>query len=105
MYEMFEKTIIQLGYPAPKREYQFHLIRKWEIDFCWPEYMLAVEVEGGAWIQGRHVRGVGFKEDIEKYNEIEMAGYILLRFMPEQLMRYGIDMIERFFKEKEKKSL
>lgn len=98
MYELFEKTIIQLGLPAPVREFQFCPPRKWKIDFAWPEYKLALEVEGGAFIQGRHVRGVGFKGDIEKYNEIQMQGYILFRIMPDQLMSYGIDLIEKFFK-------
>ena len=110
MYELFEKTIIQLGLPVPTREYRFLSRRKWRIDFAWPEHKLAVEIEGGAFmnkhgIQGRHVRGAGFRSDIKKYNEIAMQGYTLLRFMPEQLMSYGIDLLERFFKENNLKYL
>ncbi|GAF86121.1 unnamed protein product, partial [marine sediment metagenome] len=97
MYEMFEKIIIQLKLPAPVREYQFAPPRKWRIDFAWPKYKLAIEVEGGIFmrkngIRGGHVRGSGYKGNMHKYNEIEMRGYTLLRFMPEELMGYGIDM-------------
>lgn len=104
MYEMFEKTIIQSGFPAPTRELQFAPPRKWRIDFAWPKYKLAIEVEGGIFkrkhgIKGGHVRGAGYKSNMQKYNEIEMQGYTLLRFMPEQLMNYGIDMVGRFFNE------
>lgn len=97
MYELFEKTAIQLGYPAPVREFQFAPPRKWRIDFAWPEDKLAVEVEGGLYIQGRHVRIRGYIGDLEKYNEIEMRGYTLLRFLPQQLMKEGIILLERFF--------
>ena len=41
------------------REYRFHPDRKWRSDFCWPaeDVRLFVEIEGGIWTDGRHVRG------------------------------------------------
>jgi very-short-patch-repair endonuclease len=101
MYELFEKVLIQSGIPVPEREYKFHPSRKWRIDFAWPAVKLAVEIEGGAFSSGRHTRGAGFRRDIEKYNELALAGYTLFRFMPEQLMGCGIDTIVKFFKRKE----
>ncbi len=65
--------------PAPHREYMFHATRRWRFDFAWPDRRLALEVEGGAFSQGRHARGTGFTEDCEKYSEAALAGWIVLR--------------------------
>lgn len=41
---------------------------------------LAVEVEGGVYSNGRHVRGVGFEQDCYKYNCAVARGWRVLRF-------------------------
>ena len=41
--------------------------------------MIAVEIEGGVWIGGRHTRGKGFLRDIEKYNEAAAMGWRVFR--------------------------
>lgn len=53
--------------------------RKWTFDFAWPGFDLAVEVEGGSWIAGRHNRGTGFENDCEKYNRAALMGWKVLR--------------------------
>ena len=70
------------GLPEPVHEYRFHPPRRWRFDFAWPAAMLAVEVEGGSWIAGRHVRGRGFEADCEKYNAATLLGWRILRFTP-----------------------
>lgn len=65
--------------PEPEREYRF-CDRRWRFDFCWPALMLAVEVEGGTWKNGRHTRGSGFERDAEKYNAAALLGWRVLRF-------------------------
>jgi very-short-patch-repair endonuclease len=60
-------------------EYAFHPRRKWRFDFCWPEQQLALEIEGGTWIRGRHSRGQAFESDCEKYNEAALLGWRVLR--------------------------
>jgi hypothetical protein len=65
--------------PAPKRNYIFHHVRKWELDLAFPELKLAVEVEGAVWTRGRHTRGGGFIEDCDKYNEAAFLGWRVLR--------------------------
>ncbi len=74
-----------LDIPEPVREYRFHPARRWRLDYAWPDFRLAVEIEGGVWINGRHVRGSGFMNDMEKYNELTLMGWSLLRFTPRQL--------------------
>jgi len=68
--------------PAPVREFMFHDARKWRIDFAWTDVKLAVEIEGGAWANGRHTRGKGFIADMEKYNALAEYGWRLLRYVP-----------------------
>ena len=69
----------------PLREHQFAPPRKWRFDFCWPDYLVAVEVEGGTWSGGRHVTGSGFAKDIEKYNAAAVRGWCVLRFVRSQI--------------------
>lgn len=71
--------------PIPIREFQFAELRRWRFDFAWPDLKLAVEVEGGSWIGGRHARGAGFRLDCEKYNEAQLRGWKLLRFTGEMV--------------------
>jgi very-short-patch-repair endonuclease len=68
-----------LGLPVPEREYRFHPGRQWRFDFAWPTQYLALEVEGGLYRGGRHVRPQGFEADCEKYNAAAVAGWTLLR--------------------------
>lgn len=68
------------------QEYQFHPHRKWRFDYAIPAHKIAIEVEGGAWIEGRHNRATGFIKDMEKYNNAAVMGWRLLRFTPQQLL-------------------
>ena len=90
--EYLAKIIEAEGLPSPEREYKFHPVRKWQLDLAWPEYMLAVEVQGGIWMQttktGRpkgHAHPKRFLEDIEKQNEAVLAGWRLLQVTPEMI--------------------
>lgn len=71
-----------MGIPYPKIEYVFCTGRKFRFDFAWPEYRLAVEIEGGAYTNGRHRRIAGFLSDMEKYNLATVQGWKLLRYVP-----------------------
>ena len=65
--------------PTWLAEYRFDPERRWRADFAFLEARLLVEVEGGAWSNGRHTRGKGFEADCEKYNEMTLQGWRLLR--------------------------
>jgi very-short-patch-repair endonuclease len=62
------------------REYHFHPLRKWRFDFADAKNKIAVELEGGVWVEGRHNRGSGFTKDAEKYNEAASLGWRILRY-------------------------
>jgi len=49
-------------------------------------YELAVEIEGGGWIGGRHMRGKGFEADLEKYATATAMGYTVFRFSPRMIL-------------------
>lgn len=79
------QQIARAGLPTPEREFVFHPERKWRFDFCFPEAMVALEVEGGTWVRGRHARPKGFAEDCVKYSEAALAGWTLLRVTGEHI--------------------
>lgn len=74
------------GLPAPTPEYRFHPERKWRLDYAWPERRVAVEIEGGIFVAGRHSRGAGMLSDMAKYNAATLLGWRLLRYSPAQLL-------------------
>lgn len=63
-------------------EHKFHDKRRWKIDLAvWtPSCKIAIEIEGAVFTRGRHVDGVGFLKDIEKYNTLTLYGWRLLRY-------------------------
>lgn len=73
-----------LGCPPPVPEYRFHETRKWRFDFAWPDKKVAVEIEGGIWIRGRHSRGAGMLGDMDKYNSAGALGWRIFRFTSKQ---------------------
>jgi hypothetical protein len=55
-------------------------LKDWRFDFAWPEYLIAIEIEGGQWSNGRHQRGKGFEDDCEKYNAAAFYRWSVFRF-------------------------
>lgn len=68
------------GLPEPEHQHRFDDSRRWRFDFAWPGCMVAVEVNGGEWIEGRHNRGGGMAADYEKLNAAVIAGWRVLQF-------------------------
>lgn len=71
--------------PEPEREWKFHPSRRWRFDYAYVPWKVAVEINGGAWIRGRHNRPIGSIKDWEKINHAQLCGWIVLQFTPEQM--------------------
>jgi hypothetical protein len=52
----------------------------WRSDLAWPDHYLLVELEGGTFTRGRHVRPTGYANDCLKYNAAQRLGYVVLRY-------------------------
>ena len=72
------------GGPELTAEHKFHPTRKWRFDFALPDYKLAIEIDGGAFLPfgGRHGRGMGMVKDCEKYRAAADLGWRVWRFSP-----------------------
>lgn len=91
-YPALCRLLRQLGYHI-ELEYRFCPARRWRSDlFVHPDIL--VEIEGGAWIAGRHTRGSGYLKDMEKYNAAVCLGYRLIRTTPSQCMNLPV-ILER----------
>ena len=86
---IFRYQLILHNIDIPESEYMFakELKRKFRFDYCYPKKKLAIEIEGGIWINGRHNRASGFIKDMEKYNIACILGYRILRFTIQDLKK------------------
>lgn len=96
--ELFALQLRAVGIQV-EREFKFHSIRKWRADFAIPSKMLLIEIEGGLFINGRHNRGKGMINDMDKYNNAALLGYRILRFSP-AMVKSGdaLQMVQEFIK-------
>ena len=86
------------GLTVPIPEFRFHPVRKWRFDWAWPSSLVAVEVNGGAFLPGggRHTRGVGFRKDAEKLAEAAILGWRIIPVLPEQVRNgVALTLVER----------
>jgi len=68
--------------------------RMWRFDFAWPAYRVAVELEGGIFVRGRHNRGVPYTSNCHKYNAAAILGWRLLRYTIKDIEDRPVQMIE-----------
>lgn len=88
---VFVTALVAAGLPEPVMEYRFDPKRRSLFDLAWPAVKIAVEIEGGVWVEGRHTGGAGYLVDIEKYNRATVQGWRLIRVpMGDVRMKRGV---------------
>jgi hypothetical protein len=75
------------GIPEPVYELKFHETRKWRFDLAWDIEKVALEVQGGIWVAGRHNRGAQLLKEWEKLNTAAEMGWRILYCQPEDLLK------------------
>lgn len=55
-------------------------------DFAWPEFRVAVEMQGAIWSGGAHGRGSGIIKDYKKLNDAQVKGW--------RVIQISVDMLE-----------
>ncbi len=90
---LLEKHLRELGLQY-QCEYPFaaQIGRKWRFDYLLTDIrngnaLVAIEIEGGLYVRGRHTRGKGYQGDLDKYNHATMMGYRVLRFSTQDILR------------------
>jgi hypothetical protein len=71
----------------PTPEFRFDPKRRWRFDYAWPDFKVALEVQGGIFIQGRHSRGAALLKEWEKLNRAAELGWRILYCQPDDLLK------------------
>jgi very-short-patch-repair endonuclease len=87
--------------PTPEREFSFLEGRRYRMDFAWPELRVALEVEGGSWVNGAHGRGKHFESDCRKYSLAAIEGWVVVRATTDMVKSgEALDLLERALESK-----
>lgn len=73
------------GWPEPVAERALIPGRRFRCDLVWESARTVVEVNGGAFIGGRHSRGMGQIKDWEKLNLLALDGWKVIQVSPKQV--------------------
>jgi very-short-patch-repair endonuclease len=97
---MLEMRALKL--PLPLRQYYFDCEEPWMTDFCWLQYKLIVEVDGGLGVcwkasrkgrkvpyTGDHTSRDGYTKDRKRDRAAAKAGFTVIRVTPD-LIKKGI---------------
>ena len=72
----FALAMKHVGCPL-ETQYRFDPERRWRFDFAHPATKVAIEIDGGEFVQGAHSRGARMAADCEKRNEARLQGWIV----------------------------
>lgn len=94
------------GLPTPEAEYRFHPTRRWRFDYALLAQSIGIEVDGAVYSGGRHTRGKGFENDMDKLNEAQILGWRVLRFSTGMVQDgRALGVVERLLRAEKVKNL
>lgn len=79
-------------FPEPVKEFRFHPTRMWRFDFAWVNEKIAIEIDGGIWNKGGHVRGIHYTSDCDKFNQAIILGWKVLRYTDKNIFSIPDDL-------------
>lgn len=91
-------TILRTLDLEPTSEYRFDTTRMWRFDFAFVKQKVAIEIEGGLYMGGRHVQSKGYQADCYKYNKAIELGWRVLRYSPQMIKNDPITIIQQIEK-------
>ena len=84
------------GLPKPEPELRFAPPRRWRFDWAWPAQKLALEVQGGLFVAGRHSRGAALLKEHEKLNAAAALGWRVCFVTPQQVENgEAVDIVQK----------
>ena len=93
---IFARLCVEQGLPEPTPEFKFCETRRWRFDYAWVEQKVALEQDGGLFVNGYHARGGGIEKEHEKFNEAACLGWRILRVQPRGLLKLAtISLLRR----------
>lgn len=98
----FAYQCVALRLPNFVRQFRVKNTRKkdghYRFDFCFPDYWLIVEIDGGIWMEGggAHSHPIDIVRNMQKQNDALLYGYSCLRFTPAEVTdRFAIGYTQR----------
>lgn len=76
------------GLAGLSRQYLFHPVRRWKLDFGWPKVRVGVEIDGYG---PGHTNAASRRNDCEKQNALILLNWRILRFTANHLTQARIE--------------
>lgn len=90
-FECLVQNYFPAIYPFIVREHEFSKVRRFRFDYCWIQYKVAVDLQGGIYAKpgkGRksgHLSIPGMEADMEKINLAQVEGWVMLQLSPRKV--------------------
>ena len=101
--ERFIWTWMAVGGPTLVREYVFAPPRKFRFDFADLNSRIAIEIDGGIFMGGRHTRGKGYENDCIKNLLAVENGWTVIHLTASMINAENIQVIIGLIRDREQK--
>lgn len=96
MEDIYLQTLKQTTGLEWVAEYKFHPTRRWRIDYACLSHKIAIEVNGGNFVFGRHSNPIQLAKEYEKRANAAALGWVMVECTPVtnklDTMRFGTEM-------------